>query len=125
LLIQKRLVTLAGLRFQNVSVDYFDHAAGIADRPGALDLACDLGDRRATDAKHFSEKFLRQVQRIARSAIRGLKQPPAKARLGEMQGVACSGDARLRQQHLIKVDAEIADGVALVCGFPEMLGRNS
>jgi hypothetical protein len=38
-----------------------------------------------------------------------------------MYGVTCGGDARLRQKHLIKVDAEIANGVALGCGFPEVL----
>jgi CheY-like chemotaxis protein len=124
LLIQKRLITLAGQRFQNVSVEYFDHAARIADRPGVLDPACDLRDRRATDAEHFSEKFLRQSNRIARSAIGGLKQPPAKTGLDEMQGVARGGDTRLRQQHLIEVDAEIANGVALVRGLPEMRGGN-
>jgi hypothetical protein len=41
-----------------------------------------------------------------------------------MHGVTCGGDVRLRQKHLIKVDAEIANGVALVCGFPEVRGSN-
>ncbi|KJC55303.1 hypothetical protein UB31_02225 [Bradyrhizobium sp. LTSP849] len=65
MLLFDRFVTLAGAFAQTFNVKYFNFAAHVFDHAGFLESARYGGHASASDAKHFTQKFLRKRKMIA------------------------------------------------------------
>jgi hypothetical protein len=81
-------VALAGAFAQTFNINDFDFAARVFDHPSFLKSASYGGHARASDAKHFSQKFLCKRKMIAARQVAGSQQPPAKAGINFMMGHA-------------------------------------
>jgi len=66
--------------------------------PAASILRDVFRDRRAANAEHLSEKFVREHDRVALGSVTGFQPPPAKRRLDPMQRITRRADPRLCEQ---------------------------
>ena len=72
------------------------------NKTGMLEGALDQIDGGSLDAKHLSEKFLRQPDVIASQPFTALEKPPCCPALNLMQRLAGSRLLRLREQRQIE-----------------------
>jgi len=81
-----------------------------------LEGALDQIDSGSLDAKHLSEKFLRQTDLIASQSFAALEKPPCCASFNLMERLAGSRLLRLREQRQIEQRNDLSETLA---GFPD------
>jgi len=96
------IVTIAGDRMEAFDVQNGDATPADLNKTGMLEGALDQIDGGTLDAKHLSEKFLRQTDVIAPQSFAALEKPPCCARLNLMERLAGSRLLRLREQRQIE-----------------------
>jgi hypothetical protein len=99
-LLPQRLIAFVGHGVERLEIDDFDDATGIADCASRLYITGHRGDRRAANAKHLGERFLREHYRVAFDCVTDLQQPAAEPCLDWVQGVTRRVDPRLTDINL-------------------------
>ena len=79
-----------------------DAAPADLNKTGMLEGALDQIDGGSLDAKHLSEKFLRQLDVIASQPFTALEKPPCCPAFNLMQRLTGSRLLRLREQRQIE-----------------------
>jgi hypothetical protein len=89
---------LASNGLDRFEIDDLDDATRTNDCTGRLYFNGRLRDRRAANAEHLSEKFVREHDRVALGSVTGFQPPAAKRRLDPMQRITRRADPRLCEQ---------------------------
>ena len=92
------------------------------NKTGMLEGALDQIDGGSLDAKHLSEKFLRQPDVIASQPFTALEKPPCCATLNLMERLAGSRLLRLREQGQVEQRNDLSETLA---GFPDAVDLRS
>src|ERR1700736_1947339 len=103
------LIAFAGQGFDRFEIDDLDDATRTNDYTSRLYFIGRLRDRRAANAEHLSEKFVRDHDRVAPGSVTGLQQPPAEPRFEPMQRITRRADPRLCEQTLVTAYTKIGN----------------
>jgi hypothetical protein len=110
------IVTIARDSMEAFDVQNGDMTPADLNKASTLEGALDQIDGGSLDAKHLSEKFLRQPDVIASQSFTALEKPPCCARLNLMERLAGSRLLRLREQGQIEQRNDLSE---IFAGFPD------
>src|SRR5688500_9473991 len=102
-----------------MAIENLYFSARVMNCAAILDLFRDFGYRSAPHAQHFRQVLLCQIDGIASSRISRLQEPPAKAGLDEVNGVASCVNSSLGQQDFVVAHAEVSKGDAISRRLPK------
>jgi hypothetical protein len=102
-------MALASHGLERFGIDDLDDATRTNDCTSRFYFIGCLRDRRAANAEHLSEKFVREHDRVALGSVTGLQQPPAEPRLDVMHGITRRADPRLCEQTLVTAYTKIGN----------------
>ena len=83
-----RSVAFAGTRLEARAIQNSNSTTTVSDEAPLLKCLCEQRHACSSDAEHFAQELLRQLQLFSAGAIRALQQPPRQSRYALMNSIA-------------------------------------